>query len=144
MKAVVINEYGDSQVLQIQDVPLPEPDGHDVLIRVFATGINPLDWKVRSGMMKLLMPGKFPKTLGAECAGLVEAVGVLVTDVQPGDRVVASLGPVGGGYAQYVIAQDKNLVKLPNGISFEQAASMVVGGLTALQALRDLGHLRAQ
>lgn len=142
MKAVVINEYGGSDVLHVTDLPMPEPDGHDVLIRVFASGINPMDWKVREGAMKLLLPGKFPKTLGGECAGVVEAVGVLATNVKPGDRVVASLGPVGGGYAQYVIAQDKNVVKIPDEVSFEQAATMVVGGLTALQALRDKGKLR--
>lgn len=142
MKAAIINEFGSSQVIQVKEVPMPEPDGHDVLIRIFATGINPLDWKVRSGKMKMFITGKFPKTLGAECAGIVEAVGVLATNVKPGDRVVASLGPTGGGYAQYVIAQDKNVVKLPEEVSFEQAAVLVVGGLTALQGLRDAGQLK--
>ncbi|WP_345245025.1 NAD(P)-dependent alcohol dehydrogenase [Nibrella saemangeumensis] len=141
MKAVVINQNGDSSVLQLQEVPQPVPDHHDVLIRVYATSINPLDWKLREGISKIL-PGKFPKILGAECAGEVAAVGLMVTDFQPGDRVVAEMGADGGGYAEYALVNEKNVVKLPDDIDFVPAAAIPVAGLTALQALRDLGHLR--
>ncbi|GAA4417974.1 NAD(P)-dependent alcohol dehydrogenase [Nibrella viscosa] len=141
MKAVVINQNGDSSVLQLQDVPQPVPDHHDVLIRVYATSINPLDWKLRAGFSKWL-PGKFPRILGAECAGEVVATGLMVTDFRPGDRVVAELGLDGGGYAEYALAHQKNVVKLPDDLDYVPAAAIPIAGLTALQALRDLGHLR--
>ena len=142
MKAAIINEYGDSDKLQIQDVPKPKIDTHDVLIRVHAAGINPVDTKVRQGAMHKILAILFPKILGAECAGVVEEVGLMITDLQPGDRVVASLGTFGDGYAEYAVAKDKNVVKLPDDIDFIQAAAMPVAAGTALQALRDKGHLR--
>ena len=142
MKAALINQYGTSQELHIQDVPKPEIDTHDVLVRIHAAGINPLDYKVREGDMKLILSGTFPKILGADFAGTVEAVGLMATDFKVGDRVVASMGAVGGGYAEYAVAKDKNVVKLPDEIEFVQAAAMPVAAGTALQALRDKGHLR--
>ena len=142
MKAAIINEYGDSDKLQIQDVPKPKIDTLDVLIRVHAAGINPVDTKVRQGAMHKILAILFPKILGAECAGVVEEVGLMITDLQPGDRVVASLGTFGDGYAEYAVAKDKNVVKLPDDIDFIQAAAMPVAAGTALQALRDKGHLR--
>jgi NADPH:quinone reductase-like Zn-dependent oxidoreductase len=142
MRAAVINHFGSTQALHMADVPRPDVDTHDVLIRVHATGINPMDIKIREGAMKLLMSGTFPKILGAECAGVVEAVGLMITDLKPGDRVVASLGTTGGGYADYTVARDKNVVKIPDDVSFVQAATLPVAALTALQGLRDKGHLR--
>lgn len=97
MKAAIISQYGSSQELHIADVPKPEVDTHDILIRVESAGLNPLDTHVREGGIPFIVSGSFPKILGAECAGVVEAVGLMITDIQPGDRVVASLGPVGGG-----------------------------------------------
>jgi NADPH:quinone reductase-like Zn-dependent oxidoreductase len=141
MKAAIINEYGDSHKLHVGDVPIDKVDTHDILIKVYAAGINPMDTKFREGGMKLVSSGSFPKVLGGECAGTVEAVGLMVTDFQPGDRVVASLG-INGGYAEYAIAKDKNVAKLPDEVDFVQAAAMPVGAGTALQALRDKGHLR--
>ncbi len=142
MKAALINQYGNSQELQVQDVPRPKIDTHEVLIRVHAAGINPVDTKVRQGLMHKIVSILFPKILGAECAGVVEEVGLMITDLQPGDRVVASLGTFGDGYAEFAVAKEKNVVKLPDSIDFIQAAAMPVAGGTALQALRDKGHLR--
>ena len=142
MKAAVIDQYGPAQVLHVAEVPRPEPDTHEVLIRVYAACVNPFETHQRSGEMKAMMSGDFPKILGADVAGVVEAVGLLVSDFQPGDRVVATLGMSGGAYAQYAVTKDTNLVKLPAAISFEQAAAMPVAAGTALQAMRDKGHLR--
>ena len=142
MKAVVINQYGTAGELHVQEMPKPQPESHEVLIKVHVTGINPLDYKVREGAMKMMINKAFPIVLGAECAGTVEAVGEMVTAFKAGDRVVASLGAVGGGYAEYAMTEEKNVAKLPDEVDFQQAAAMVVGGLTALQALRDHGHLR--
>lgn len=142
MRAAVINQYGTSQELHVTDVPKPQVDTHDVLIHVHATGINPMDTKARDGSMKLLFSDDFPKILGGECAGVVMEVGLMITDLQVGDRVIASLGPTGGGYAEYVVAKRKNVVRIPDEISFVQAAAVPVAALTALQALREKGHLR--
>ena len=142
MKAAIINQYGSSRELQIQDVPRPTVDTHDILIRVQATSVNPYDIKVRKGTMSGIMPPDFPKILGGECAGVVEEVGLMVTDLQPGDRVVVSLGATAGGYAEYAVANRKNVVKLPDSVDVEQAAAMPIAAGTALQAMRDKGHLR--
>ncbi|NID12147.1 NAD(P)-dependent alcohol dehydrogenase [Fibrivirga algicola] len=142
MKAAIINQYGSSHEFKIQEVPTPEVDSHEVLIRVYAAGINPVDTKLREGAMKLMLPGSFPKILGAECAGVIEEVGLMVTDFQPGDRVVAGLGVTGAGYAELTATKQKNVVKLPDAIDFTQAAAMPVAAGTALQAMRDKGHLR--
>jgi len=142
MKAAIINQYGSSHEFKIQDLPTPEVDSHEVLIRVYAAGINPVDTKLREGAMKLMLPGSFPKILGAECAGVIEEVGLMVTDFQPGDRVVAGLGVSGAGYAELTVTNEKNVVKLPDAIDFTQAAAMPVAAGTALQAMRDKGHLR--
>ncbi|GAB3902672.1 NAD(P)-dependent alcohol dehydrogenase [Larkinella knui] len=146
MKAAIINQYGDSHELLVQEVPNPlidrQDDPHQVLIRVHAAGINPVDTKLRQGGLKVVQPGDFPKILGLECAGIIEQVGLMVTDLKPGDRVVASLGMTGGGYAEYAVAKDTNVAKLPDEVDFVQAAAMPVAAGTALQALRDKGHLR--
>lgn len=142
MRAAIINQYGTSQELHVTDVPNPDVDTHDVFIHVHAAGINPVDTKARDGSMKLILSTDFPKILGAECAGVVSQVGLMITDLQVGDRVVASVGPSGGGYAEYAVAKRKNVVKLPDEVSFIQAAALPVAALTALQSLRDKGHLR--
>ncbi|RIV25040.1 NAD(P)-dependent alcohol dehydrogenase [Fibrisoma montanum] len=142
MRAAVFNAYGPSSVLHIADVPIPQPMPHQVLIRVHAAGINPSDWGIRKGQLRWVLPITFPKTLGSECAGVVEAVGELVMHVKPGDRVVALLGHKGGGYAEYALAIMERVVKLPDTVSFVQAAAVPVTGITALQSLRDLGHVR--
>ena len=141
MKAAIINQYGPSDVLHLADVPTPDVMPHQVLIRVHAAGINPSDWRLRQGDFRLI-PVKFPKILGSECAGVVERVGELVNTFRPGDRVVALLGHGGGGYAEYVATDQKRIVRLPDEVSFVDAAAVPVTGITALQALRDLGHTR--
>ena len=142
MKAAIINQYGPAGELHVVDVPKPAPDIHDVLIRVHATCVNPFETHQRAGDMKLMMSGDFPKVLGADVAGVIEAVGLLVSDFEVGDRVMASLGMGGGAYAEYAVAKETHVVKLPEAISFEQAAAMPVAAGTALQGMRDKGHLR--
>ena len=142
MKAAIINRYGPASELHVAEVPKPEPDTHEVLIRVHATCVNPFETHQRAGDMKGMMSGDFPKILGADVAGVVEALGLLVSDLQVGDRVVATLGMSGGGYAEYAVTKETNLVKLPDSITFEQAAAMPVAAGTALQGMRDKGHLR--
>ena len=141
MKAALIHQYGSSDVLRIENTPTPDVKPNQVLIRVHAAGINPSDWKLRRGDFKLISI-RFPKILGSECAGVVERVGELVTQVRPGDRVVALLGHAGGGYAEYALTDEKRVVPLPSGLSFVEGAAIPVTGITALQALRDVAHAR--
>src|SRR3954452_17737589 len=146
MKAIVIDGYGASDRLQLREVERPEPSAGEVLIRVRAAGVNPIDWKVRRGLLRPVLWLRFPVILGSDVAGVVEAVGPGVTRFRPGDPVFALLyprrhGP--GGYAEYAVARESAVARKPEALSFEEAASLPVAALTALQSLRDLGRLPA-
>jgi NADPH:quinone reductase-like Zn-dependent oxidoreductase len=146
MRAAVIEGYGGSDRLEIREVADPgAPGPGQVLLRVRAVGVNPVDWKIRNGSLRLVMPAKFPLILGYDVAGEVEAVGPEVTRFQPGDAVFGGVDILrqGGAYAERTLARDSALAIKPEGISFEEAASLPVAGLTALQALRDKGELVA-
>jgi len=146
MKAAVIDGYGGSGRLQIREVAEPAAPGPgQVLLRVRAAGINPVDWKIRKGSLRLVMPAKFPLILGADVAGEVEAVGPEVTRFQPGDAVYGGADPrgPGGGYAERVLTRESALAVKPASLSFEEAAALPVAAMTALQALRDKGELAA-
>jgi NADPH:quinone reductase-like Zn-dependent oxidoreductase len=146
MKAAVIDDYGGIDRLRLRDVERPAPAAGEVLIRVHAAGLNPVDWKIRRGMLRLVLWWRFPIILGFDVAGVVEAVGPSVTRFHPGDRVVAMLSARGhgpGGYAEYAVALESAAALKPESLSFEEAASLPVAALTALQSLRDLGRLEA-
>jgi NADPH:quinone reductase-like Zn-dependent oxidoreductase len=146
MKAAVIDGYGGSGRLQIREVPEPAAPGPgQVLLRVRAAGINPVDWKIRQGSLRLVMPVKFPAVLGGDVAGEVEAVGPEVTRFQPGDAVYGGADPrsLGGAYAERVLTRESSLAVKPASLSFEAAAALPVAAMTALQALRDKGELAA-
>ena len=143
MKAVVIDGYGGSDRLQVREVAAPEPKAGEVLVRVRAAGVNPIDWKIRRGMLRPVLRLRFPFVLGCDAAGEVERVGPGVTRFRPGDAVTAFLSPgSGGGYAQYAVVKEIHAALKPSSLSFPEAAALPVAGLTALQALRDLGRLR--
>ncbi|HEV8581384.1 MAG TPA: NAD(P)-dependent alcohol dehydrogenase [Thermoanaerobaculia bacterium] len=146
MKAAVIDGYGGSEHLTVRELPEPGPPGSgQVLLRVQAAGVNPLDWKIRRGRMRLIMPARFPLILGFDVAGEVLAIGPEVTRFQPGDAVfgVADVNPQGGSYAELTLAREAALAALPGSLSFEEAAALPMAGLTALQGLRDKGELVA-
>jgi NADPH:quinone reductase-like Zn-dependent oxidoreductase len=145
MKAAVYSRYGPPDVVQIKDVDKPVPKGDEVLIRVGAASVNPLDWHFMRGTPYFLraMTGlRKPKDtrLGVDVAGLVETLGRNVTQFKPGDEV---FGSCRGAFAEYVCASPSALVMKPENITFAQAASVPVAGFTALQGLRDKGHLQA-
>lgn len=146
MKAVLFPKYGSPDVLQITEVEKPTPNENQVLVKVYAAATNPLDWHRMRGapfiarMGEGLLKPQNPK-LGADIAGRVEAVGKNVTEFKPGDDVIGSVGA--GGFAEYVCAREKYFVLKPSNISFEAAAAIPVVGFTALQGLRDTGHIRA-
>ena len=142
MKAVVIDRYGGNDVVHIRDVSLPSPGRNDVLVRVHASSVNPVDWKIRAGMAKILTGRTFPKLLGSECSGEIVGIGAGVTLFQKGDQVIVCPGIRRlGAFAEYVVAGEQNTFVKPRNITFEQAAALPVAGITALQALRDLGHI---
>jgi NADPH:quinone reductase-like Zn-dependent oxidoreductase len=142
MKAVVINKYGGNEVLDIRDVPRPVPGPDDVVIKVHSASVNPVDWKIRSGMTKVLTGFTFPKILGSECSGVVGETGRNVKILREGDHVIGFPGIRRlAAFAEYACVSEKNVFSKPENISFEQASTIPVAGLTALQCLRDLGHI---
>jgi NADPH:quinone reductase-like Zn-dependent oxidoreductase len=142
MKAVRIHEYGKADVLRYEDAPKPAPKAKQVLVKVRAAGVNPVDWKIRGGMMG--MPISEPITLGFDIAGVVESVGEGVEDWKVGDEVFAYL-PLSraGGYAEYAVAGTKELARKPAKLDFAHAGATPLASLTAWQALFDQGKLEA-
>ena len=145
MKAIFIRAYGSPDVLELKDVEVPETGDDGVLVRVKASALNPLDWSMTRGkpFIARLMIGLFkPKRNipGVDVAGIVEAVGSAVTRFKPGDEVY---GVCAGSCAEFGRAKESKLAAKPEGISFEEAAATPVAAMTALQALRDRGHLQA-
>lgn len=146
MKAAVIDGYDGSDRLTVRELPDPGPPGSgQVLLRVRAAGVNPLDWKIRKGSMRLLMPAKFPLVLGYDVAGEVMDIGPEVTRFEPGDAVFGGVDVIrqGGSYADLALAREAALAPKPTALSFEEAAAIPMAALTALQALRDKGELVA-
>ncbi len=144
MKAIVCHQYGSPDVLELQDVDKPTVKDDDVLVRVHAASVNPLDWHSMTGKPYLLRIGALrrPKRpiLGVDVAGQVEAVGKNVTQFQPGDDV---FGAGYGAFAEYLCAPEDKLVLKPANLTFEQAAAVPVAGLSALQGLRDRGRIQS-
>lgn len=146
MKAILFEKYGAPDVLQLREVTKPSPKENEVLIKVQAAGTNPLDWHKMRGepVLVRLTDGLFkPKNnrLGADVAGVVEAVGSQVTTFKPGDAVFGEGG--GGSFAEYVCTPEKVLAPKPANLTFAEAAAVPVAGFTALQALRDSGKIQA-
>jgi len=142
MKAFRIHEYGGPEQLQYEDVPVPEPKTGQVLVRVHAASINPIDYKLASGTMRQFMPLNFPWTPGGDFSGVIEAVGPDVTDVKKGDAVYGNT-PHGGSYAQFVVASANLIAPKPAKLSDVEAASVPLAAQTAWQGLFDNGHLEA-
>jgi NADPH:quinone reductase-like Zn-dependent oxidoreductase len=146
MKGIVHRCYGSPDVVRYEDLSKPTPMDDEVLVRVRAASVNPLDWHYLEGTPYLVrIDGGFGKPenprLGVDFAGTVEAVGSKITRFKPGDAV---FGGKFGAFAQYVtVREERAIAAKPDNISFEQAASAPIAALTALQALRDKGHIRA-
>jgi len=151
MKAITCTKYGSPDVLQFQDVAQPAPQADEVLIKIHAASINARDWRMLRAkpFFIRLRPGGWRqpknKILGGDVAGRIEAVGRHVAQFKPGDEIFGYLPSATGRgtFAEYVCA-NKNLIALkPTNLSFEQAAAVPVAALTALQGLRDHGHIQS-
>jgi NADPH:quinone reductase-like Zn-dependent oxidoreductase len=144
MKAILYTKYGPPEVLQLREVEKPAPGDGEVLIRIRAASLNPLDWHFLRGtpcVMRAQTGWRKPKSsrLGVDVAGVVEAAGRNVQQFQSGDEV---FGSCKGAFAEYGCAAEKALVLKPTNLTFEQAAAAPVAAMTALQGLRDKGRLR--
>ena len=144
MKAIVYHEHGSADVLKLEDVEKPVPKDDEVLIKVRAASINPLDWRFMRGEPKILrLVAKAMKLAagrpGVDVAGEIEAVGNKVQQFKPGDKV---FGSCRGALAEYACAGESKVVPKPESVTFEQGASINVAGLTALQGLRDHGKIQ--
>jgi NADPH:quinone reductase-like Zn-dependent oxidoreductase len=146
MKAVVYTDYGPPDVLQMRDIKKPVPTDDQVLVKVRAVSVNPFDWHFIRGtpyIMRAMMVGLRKPTdprLGVDYAGTIETVGKNVTQFKPGDEV---FGGRVGAFAEYLcVRADRSITLKPANVTFEQAASVSIAGLTALQGLRDAGHVQ--
>src|SRR6266571_8021108 len=144
MKAIVIHEYGGPEVLKYEDVPRPEPKADQILVRVMAAGVNPVDGMIRSGMFAKNGDGAFPVVLGGDIAGVVERVGSKITKFKAGDPVFAYVSlDSGGGYAQYAVVPEHDAAPKPTSLAYIEAAAVPIVALTAWQALIDTAKLKA-
>jgi NADPH:quinone reductase-like Zn-dependent oxidoreductase len=141
MRTVHFYAYGGPEQLVMEQVPLPEPQVSEVLVRVYAAGVNPIDWKIRKGFFKDVRPVPLPFTPGSELAGTVEALGPGVTAFEFGQAVYGRGAK--GAYADYAVVPADSLAHKPRNISFDQAASVPIGASTAWMALFSLADLQA-
>ncbi|WP_082235091.1 quinone oxidoreductase family protein [Halobacillus massiliensis] len=137
MKAVQFKKFGAPEVLEYTDMEQPAPDGHEVLLRVTAIGVNYADTARREGAY--VIPTPLPFIPGAEVAGVIENIGEKVKGFAKGDRVVTLISS--GGYAEYAAADSRSLIPIPEGVSDEHAAALPLQGLTAYHILKTMGRL---
>jgi NADPH:quinone reductase-like Zn-dependent oxidoreductase len=146
MKAVAYTRYGPPDVLRLTDVELPTPKDNEVLVKVRAVSLNASDWEVLRGKpLYSRSAGPFrPRhhILGSDIAGQVEATGRNTTLFQPGDEVFADILNHMGGFAEYVCVPEKELARMPAGMSYEEAAALPQAGAIALQGIQDKGHVQ--
>ncbi|HLI84806.1 MAG TPA: NADP-dependent oxidoreductase [Bryobacteraceae bacterium] len=144
MKAVRMHAYGKPEVLQYEDAPRPEPGAGDVLVKIHAAGVNPVDWKIRAGMTRGFIELPLPAILGWDFSGVVEQLGPGVTGWKPGDEVYARPDlrrP--GAYAEYIAVRASEIQHKPKKLDHVQSAAIPLAALTAWQAIFDAGQLQA-
>ncbi|HEY5030268.1 MAG TPA: NADP-dependent oxidoreductase [Candidatus Angelobacter sp.] len=150
MKAVIAEKYGGTEVLEIGiDLPVPRVGPNGVLVQVHAASVNPVDWKLRQGLLDALMPMVFPVIWGRDFSGVVTEIGPSVTLFKPGDEVYGMKdGYVAktyrGTYAEYVVVPEKSLATKPKNLNYEEAAAVPASALTAWQAMVNQGRLKPE
>ena len=142
MKAIRIHAYGGPELMQLEDAPVPACGAGDLLVRMVAAGVNPVDWKMRSGLMAAQLPKSFPITLGSDGAGIVTAMGGAVRGFELGDEVYFYAEFARGGtYAEYVAVEASQVAKKPRTVSFSTAAALPTPGQAAWTALIDTAKI---
>lgn len=146
MKAIMYSRFGTADVLEMSEQPKPTVKAGEVLVRVKAFSINPMDWKIRRGAMTLMSGSKFPRHTAVEFAGIIEDMGSSVTGLSKGDEVFGVVKNMmkEGVSAEYIAVTAALVWKKPSGISFPQAASLPVAGTAALTVLEKIGHFGPQ
>jgi NADPH:quinone reductase-like Zn-dependent oxidoreductase len=143
MKAVRVHEYGGPEVLKYEEAPRPTPGPGEVLVRIRAAGVNPMDWKVREGRLRETLAYRMPFVPGWDVSGVVEAAGENVTLLTEGDEVYGYPSIVrNGAYAEYAVVPEAELALKPRSVDHVHAASVPIAALTAWQGLFDVGGLR--
>ncbi|HEX5551973.1 MAG TPA: NADP-dependent oxidoreductase [Chitinophagaceae bacterium] len=143
MKALRIHAFGGPEVLKMEDVPIPRPAADEVLVKVHATSINPIDWKIRKGASKGRFPITFPFTPGWDLSGVVEQAGSDVQRFKQGDEIYGRPDPTRNGtYAEYIVVRADEVNFKPQSVDHVHAAAIPLAGLTAWQGLFDQGQLR--
>jgi NADPH:quinone reductase-like Zn-dependent oxidoreductase len=143
MKAVRIHRFGGPEVLTLDDVPWPQPKDDEVLVRVHAASVNPVDYKIRAGSYSV-KEDQLPYTLGRDLSGTVELLGTRAHTLKAGDPIFAFIGMDRGTYAEYVVVKAMEMTAKPDTLDHVQAAAVPLAGLTAWQGLFDHGHLQAE
>ena len=145
MKAVITKEYGSVDVLRVENVDKPVINENEILVEVRAASINPLDWRIRNGEMKM-MTGKIPpKILGSDCSGIVSEVGKNVTSYKKGDEIFGMINALKvkeGTHAEFVKVKENDICIKPNNCSFEEAASLPLVSLTAYKSLVNIAKIK--
>jgi NADPH:quinone reductase-like Zn-dependent oxidoreductase len=143
VRAVVIDRYGGVDELKIRDVPTPALNSYDVLIEIHAASVNPVDWKIREGYLRSMMPERFPLIPGLDAAGIVTGVGSKASLYKPGDRVFSRTDITRDGtYAEYVAVNEELVSLMPDNLSFTEAAAVPLACQTAWQALVETAFLK--
>jgi NADPH:quinone reductase-like Zn-dependent oxidoreductase len=143
MKRIQYSRYGGPQELELRDIELPNPGRDQIRVRVVAASVNPMDWKIREGQVKVMTGSTFPRGLGHDFAGVVDALGPDVTKFKVGDEVLGATGlKEAGTFAEAVIAEVKNTMLKPAGLPFEVAGSLPIVAITAWTGLFDKAKLR--
>src|SRR5438093_3937613 len=144
MRALVFKRYGGPDQVAFAEIPRPVPKPDEILVRVHAAGLNPIDYMIAKGMFKPILRFQLPATLGSDLAGAVVEVGSRVTRFKPGDAVFASIFDLGtGSIAEFAVVPENAAALKPANLDFVQAASIPMVGLTAWQALKERANLRA-
>jgi alcohol dehydrogenase len=142
MKAIILDRYGSNDVVRAGNMPDPDCGRNDVLVQIHAASINPVDFKIRDGKLKLVLPLRFPFILGSDLAGVVVRAGSGVQRFKPGDEIYAR--PYGiGAFAEFIAIKEDAVAIKPKQLSMEEAASIPLVGLTAWQALVERANLKA-
>ena len=143
MNAIRIHSYGNPELMQLDDAPMPACGANDLLVRVVAAGVNPIDWKIRAGAMAHGLPKAFPITLGWDAAGVVDAVGSSITHFKVGDEVCFYAEFMRGGtYAEYVAVDASQVAVKPRTLGFAAAAALPMAGQAAWTALVDTAQIQ--
>ena len=144
MKAALIDRYGRKAPIRVADIPVPSIGDRDLLVQVRAASVNPLDFKIRRGKLKVLLKYRFPLVLGNDLSGIVTAVGAGVTRFKSGDAIYARLDKDRiGAFAEFAAVREGAAAPMPANVTFEEAASLPLVALTAWQALIEIGKLSA-